>query len=151
MLRQAAAAGAALGLLVSVPVQAEECLDSETMMAARLHEFSAIMLTVTLRCRAIGVDIVPRYEEMLRVHAPAINASVRRLRNYFSKSTHAFDNYTTALGNRYGGGATDPANCRRFEKVSADLALAPDLPSLARVVFAMVPKPHVEGISCQRQ
>ena len=82
-----------------------------------------------------------------RSHA-AFSAADRRLRAFFAPQKRAYESYSTQLGNRYGGGATDPANCRRFERVARDLAAQPGVSSLGRVVFAMIERPRISGATC---
>lgn len=147
-MRRLVIASALAGLVAGNPVQAEQCLDRQTLAAARVQEFGAMMMAVSLRCRAIGVDIAPGYEAMLGAHQRAFAAADRHLRTFHAGQGHAFDRYTTQLGNRYGGGATDPANCRRFEHVASDLAAKPDAASLGRVALAMVAQPRLGGRVC---
>lgn len=135
-------------LLVSAPANAQGCLDQATLTAARLNEFGTMMMAVNLRCKAIGVETGGGYEAMLAAHHPVFAAADRRLRNFFSDKARSFDVYATRLGNRYGGGATDPANCQRFDKVARDLAVKPETAALGKVVFAMVAAPHIEGPAC---
>ncbi|MFM2372886.1 MAG: hypothetical protein RIS85_2608 [Pseudomonadota bacterium] len=149
-MRLVAAAAVLAGMVSAAPVQAQQCLDRETLAAARVQEFGTMMMAVSLRCRAIGVDIAPGYEAMLGAHQRTFAAADRRLRSFYAAQNHAFDRYSTQLGNRYGGGATDPANCRRFEHVASDLAANPDVASLGRVALAMVAQPRVEGPVCPR-
>lgn len=139
---------AACAMLAASPAGAQGCLDRETLTAARVHEFSTMMLAVSLRCRAIGVDIGAGNSAMLATHGPVFAAAHRRLQAFFAPDEHAFDGYATRLGNRYGAGATDPANCRRFESVARDLAASPGPASLGRVVFAMVAQPKIAGPAC---
>ncbi|WP_298288370.1 hypothetical protein [Novosphingobium sp.] len=140
--------------LISLPfaqsAQAQACLDRPTLAAARLHEFEAMMMAVSLRCRAIGVDISAGHEAMAKTHRPAFAAAGRHLRAFFGDQGRAFDAYATRVGNRYGGGATDPANCRRFETVAQDLAATPGVASLGKVVFAMVDEPRISGPLCPK-
>ena len=141
-------AGLAVALAISVPASAQACLDRETLAAARINEFGTMMMAVTLRCKAIGVDIAPGYEAMLGAHHSVFAAADRKLHAFFGAGTHAFDAYATRLGNRYGGGATDPASCERFQTVARDLAGRPDSVSLGRVVFAMIAQPRIDGATC---
>lgn len=137
-----------LGLMASVPTSAQGCLDRATRNAARLNEFSTLMMAVNLRCKAIGIDISEGYGAMLEVHRPALAAADRRLRAFFSDQPRSYDAYATRNGNRYGGGTTDPAKCRQFDKVANDLAGQPDAAALGRVVFAMISVSHIEGVAC---
>lgn len=135
---------------MSGPVQARGCLDAETLTAARLNEFGTMMMAVSLRCKAVGVDISSGYEAMLTAHRTIFAAADRRLRAFFSGEPRAFDAYSTKLGNRYGGGATDPANCQRFERVARDLSTNVNASALGKVVFAMVAQPRIDGETCPK-
>lgn len=136
------------GLLASAPANAKGCLDQATLTAARLNEFSMMMMAVNLRCKAIGADMSEGYEAMREAHRPAFAAADRRLRHHFSDQKQSFDKYETQMGNRYGGGVTNHANCARFEKVARDLAVKPGAAALGRVVFAMVATARIEGTAC---
>ncbi|MDP3548993.1 MAG: hypothetical protein Q8R81_01205 [Novosphingobium sp.] len=149
-MKRLAAAIALISLPFAQSAQAQGCLDGQTLAAARLHEFEAMMMTVSLRCRAIGVDISAGYEAMGTAHRPVFAAAGRHLRTFFGDERHAYDAYATRLGNRYGGGATDPANCHRFEAVARDLAAAPGVAALGKVAFAMVAEPRITGAACTK-
>lgn len=136
-------------LLAPLPVRAQACLDRETLVAAKVHEFEAMMMAVKLRCRAIGMDISADYEAMLSTHAPVFAAAGRRLRAHFAEG-RTYEAYATQLGNRYGGGATDPANCQRFDTVARSLAAQPAVSALGKVVTAMVTQPRIAGAVCPR-
>lgn len=149
-MRRIAALAAIAGLALSAPVQARGCLDSETLMAARLNEFGTMMMAVSLRCKAAGVDIAPGYEAMLTAHRTIFAAADRRLRAFFAGQPRAFDAYSTKLGNRYGGGATDMASCQRFERVARDLSADVSASALGKVVFAMVARPRIDAEACPK-
>ncbi|MGV3512705.1 MAG: hypothetical protein ACO1OX_11975 [Novosphingobium sp.] len=136
-------------LLAPLPGQAQVCLDRETLVAAKVHEFEAMMMAVKLRCRAIGMDISADYEAMLSTHAPVFAAADRRLRAHFAQG-RTYEAYATQLGNRYGGGATDPANCQRFNTVARNLAAQPAISALGKVVTAMVTQPRLTGSVCPK-
>lgn len=149
-MRQCALLLALAGAVVSGPVEARGCIDSEVLTAARLNEFGTMMMAVNLRCKAVALDISPGYEAMLTAHRSIFAAADRRLRAFFAGEPRAFDAYSTKLGNRYGGGATDPANCRRFERVARDLSANISPAALGKVVFAMVAQPRIEGSACPK-
>ncbi len=136
------------GLMGAAPAQATGCLDRATLTAARLNEFGTMMMTVNLRCKASGIDLSAGYKAMLDVHRPIFAAADRRLRAFFADQPRSFDAYSTRLGNRYGGGATDPVHCQRFDKVAQNLSANPDTATLGKVVFAMIANPRIEGAIC---
>lgn len=148
-MRRLIAALAVSTLLLPLPAQAQGCLDRETLVAAQVHEFEAMMMAVSLRCKAIGVDISADFEAMLATHAPVFAAADRRLRAHFAEG-RSYESYATQLGNRYGGGATDPANCQRFDAVARNLAAQPAISALGKVVAAMVAQPRITGAVCRQ-
>lgn len=141
---------ALLALVVGSPAQALDCLDQHTLTAARVNEFAVLMTAVKLRCKTVGVDLSASYDAMMTNHRPFFSAADRKLRAFFADKPRAFDAYSTRLGNRFGGGATDYATCNRFDKVARDLAENSDARALGRVVFKMVAVPHIEGTDCPR-
>lgn len=141
---------AAASLLSPLQVRAQACADRETLIAAQVHEFETMMLAVSLRCKAIGVDISADYEAMLATHAPVFRAADRMLRAHFAAEAHAYDRFSTQVGNRYGAGATDPANCNRFDSVARQLAAQPAVAALGKVVGAMVSAPRLGAEACSK-
>lgn len=139
-----------ISLAVAVPAKALECLDQKTLTAARVSEFAILMMTVKLRCKTVGVDLSEGYDAMMATHGAFFSAADRRLRAFFADKPRLFDAYSTRLGNRFGGGATDYANCIRFDKVARDLAGKPDAASLGKVIYKMVATPHIEGSECPK-
>lgn len=147
--RVLAALLAAAGLASAASAQAAACLDRETLTAARVHEFETLMMAVSLRCKAIGVNIAPSYEAMLDTHRAMFSAADRRVRSHFDAEPRAYERYATTLGNKYGGGATNPASCEMFGGVAAELARTGSGPaSLGKVVFSMIRQPHLDGAIC---
>lgn len=141
---------AVIGLAVASPANALGCLDKMTLTAARLHEFATLMMAVKLRCKTIGIDMSDDYDAMFAAHRAVFAAADRRLRAFFADNPRSFDAYSTRLGNRFGGGATEVANCNRFDKVARDLAAKPDAASLGKVIYKMVATPHIEGVECPK-
>lgn len=139
---------ASIFLAAGSPGQAVECLDRQTLTAARINEFAVLMTAVKLRCKAAGVDFSKSYDAMMQTHRAFFAAADRRLRTFFSDKPRSFDAYSTRLGNRFGGGATDYVNCNRFEKVPRNLAENYDPMNFGRVVYVMVTIPHIDGTEC---
>lgn len=140
---------AVAGLGTAASAQAAACLDRETVTAARVHEFQTLMMAVSLRCKAVAIDIAPSYEAMLDSHRAMFSAADRRVRSHFNAQPRAYERYATTLGNKYGGGATNPASCRMFGGVAAELArTGTGTAALGKVVFSMIRQPQLAGAIC---
>lgn len=147
------AAGLALG---GVDCARAACIDQPVVGAARLHEFSTLMMDVSLRCSLVGVPMRPHFEAMTAAHQSLFDAAVNRLQSFFASGGVAadqhgglYDRYATMVANRYGGGSTSVATCRTFDAIVVELARANDGGrTLAMVAQAMIAHPLLERATC---
>ncbi|MCW1381204.1 hypothetical protein OLX02_00060 [Novosphingobium sp. KCTC 2891] len=148
-MRQGAVLAAALASLVAgQAAQAANCAGPEIAEAARVVEFEAMMMAVSLRCARAGVDMRPTFDRMVGTHAARFGAADTAMHRYFAPAgPRAFDRYATGIANKYGGGATDGGTCRVFNGLAGELASpASDGRVLGAVVRAMIRMP--EGLDC---
>jgi hypothetical protein len=159
MARHRSAALALLGMICAAPAaQAAaplppSCLDLPTLEAARVHQFQTMMMAVSLRCRAHGVDVESSFSRMMAAHRATFAAADRVMHGYVTPAhgfagAHAFDSYATVLANRYGGGATSLATCGAIDgamrAVTADASGA----RLHGVALAMIGRPEMDRLAC---
>ena len=129
---------------LAVPARAAiPCPDAATVRAARLIEFQAMMMDVSVRCNHVGVALGTPLNDMSSVQAAAFRDAHNKVRAYLlaaraglgepvtpsakggaasSRRTDPLDRYITMAGNRYGGGSTTPDRCRAFEAIALSLA-----------------------------
>lgn len=137
-----------IAVSLAVPGRAAiPCPDAATVRAARLIEFQAMMMDVSVRCNHVGVAIATPLNEMSSVQAAMFRDAHTKVRAYLlaaraglaepatpaakggpksaaapSRRTDPLDRYITMAGNRYGGGSTTPDRCRAFEAIALSLA-----------------------------
>lgn len=131
------------------------CIDPPVASAARLHEFSTLMMDVSLRCSLAGVPMRPHYEAMISAHQSLFDDAVQRLQAYFANGSDAaqhgglYDRYATMIANRYGGGSTSVDACHTFDAVAIEVVRAADNGRTLRAVAqAMIAHPLLERATC---
>lgn len=131
------------------------CWDNRTLAAARVFEFRAIGLNVQLRCRLIGLDIMPGYAGVLERYHGDFDAAEGAIKaHYHADDSRAhwldYQRYLTHVTNIYGGGATTAVLCRTFAGVLGELSSpATPVTALEAVAVAMVKDPHIDTAVCQ--
>lgn len=114
-MKRALPALAALAMAVaSAPAQAG-CWDAETLAAARLHEFHVRLSVAELRCGAQDAGFTHSLNTYAARYGSEIAAAEMRLRPLVAAMPGAerrsFENYSSALANRYGGDSASPTFC----------------------------------------
>jgi len=143
----------ALALIASQPAQAA-CVDGQTVSAARLNEFETMMMTVSLRCSRIGVNMRPTFDSMVEANRQRFEEASAKVQKFFSTGTAkahggAFDLYSTRIANKYGAGGTTPDTCRMFDALGKELSrLVQGGQILATVAEAMIRKPVIQDPTC---
>lgn len=135
------------GLALHAPLAAQGCARVDAGAAARIVEFNALMLATSLRCRMVGVDIMPDYDRLLLAHARDFKEADDTLMAGFTGATPrdkrlSYDQYKIGLSNLYGGGKSSTSSCTQFARVFAELSTS-DLADVRRVAGALIPRPHL--------
>ncbi|NMN03224.1 MULTISPECIES: hypothetical protein [unclassified Novosphingobium] len=149
---------AALAAVTAAPLAhaaqtSAECLDRLTMEAARIHQFQTMMMTVSLRCKAHGVDVEGSFARMLDVHRAAFGAADRVMHAFVSPAhgfvdRRAFDTYLTQVANRYGGGASNPTACTAIDRTLQTVIADASGRRLHFAATAMIAHPEMERLAC---
>jgi hypothetical protein len=111
------AASVALAL-TATSVQAR-CWDEAAVRAARSRELDTMLMVSALRCRNDGATFLADYNSFVKTSRPALLRINAQLRAHFDEgrgqraTLDAFDNYVTAIANRYGAGS-DGLSCSDF-------------------------------------
>jgi hypothetical protein len=140
-----------LALGAANPAQAA-CADRQTASAARLHEFETMMMTVSLRCRTIGIDMRDDFEAMSSKYQADFTGAGKQVQRFFGVSVKRggdYDRYAVAVANKYGAGSTTSRNCKLLQKVvSFVTGIADGGESLVLAAEAMIPRSTLEARSC---
>lgn len=155
-LRIAFALAGAAALFAAQSASAAACWQPATIGAARLNEFRTLMLVVTLRCKAGGIDFRPSYESFLARHAEEIGRAQQQLAAHFGadrtrEGRLVMDRYLTSIANSYGSGRSDRMACGSFEAIANELsrpAVGPDM--LETLALEMVRDPQLDAPRCPR-
>jgi hypothetical protein len=125
----------ALGLVAAALVCAQpasaamSCWDEHETEAAKIRDLQSRLMVATLRCRAIGIDVLTAYNDFVRVNRSALQEANGLIKaqfdqGYGSEGPSFYDRFTTALANEYGADATDGAVCDETEAIAAEAAAA---------------------------
>ncbi len=141
-------AGLALAA-TSVPAQAG-CWNGEAMAAARLHEFHVRLSVAELRCGAQDAEFTRRLNNYANRFAGEVSAAEAVLRPLVASlpgaDRRSFENYSSALANRYGGDSASSTFCAVLGDVlvqlTGDDGTVDDLHTYA---LLLVREPMLEG------
>jgi hypothetical protein len=121
---------AAAALLYAQPASAAmSCWDEHETAAAKIRDLQSRLMVATLRCRAIGIDVLTAYNDFVRVNRTTLQEANGVIKAQFDQGygregPRFYDSFTTAMANEYGGDATDGAICEETAAIAAEAALA---------------------------
>lgn len=114
-----------------------------------------MLMTTTLRCRALHASIQESYERFARAHRKTLDEAYARLRAHHGATDDkkvqkgAYDRFMIGLANFYGGGETTKATCARFATLADAMGqIADSLDALQSVIFAVIRDPRLDGPRC---
>ena len=150
------------GLLLSIlmigaaaPAEASAtCWNENAADAARVRDLQSRLMVTTLRCRAMGFNILQAYNEFVRANRPTIQAANATLMAQFARGHGSgaqvqYDRFTTSLANAYGADATDGEVCAQAAGVAAEAVAAQgDLPRLVEIDQRLGATPELPGGYC---
>jgi len=125
----------ALGLAAAALVWAQpaaaamSCWDEQETAAAKIRDLQSRLMVATLRCRAIGIDVLTAYNDFVRINRSTLQQAngvikAQFAQGYGREGERFYDSFTTAMANEYGGDATDGAVCEQTAAIAAEAALA---------------------------
>ena len=129
------------------------CTDSEAA-AAKLRDLQSRLMVATMRCRAMGVDVLGPYNDFVRINRDTIQAANGLIKAQFvaghgQDGMDLYDRFTTALANEYGDDPTDGAVCEETAMVAVEAASAQgDVTTLLALADRMGPTPVLPGGQC---
>lgn len=147
------AAALAVAMLAS-PAAAAPCWAPAAIDAARVQQFEIMLMSVSLRCRLVGVDLARPFEQFRETHKIRLEAVLGALEEHYGarssrEGKRDLDHFVIQLANGFGGGRSDAASCQGFGAVLAELnATANPAEALESFAFAMVRDPFIDGPRC---
>lgn len=149
MTRGAIALGLALTLSLA-PAAAAKPPTPEARDAGRVHELVVMIESVTLRCRLVGMDLLPKFRAFTARQKQGLVRAEDALKRHFGVVVKAdmnreIDRFTIRTYNFYGTGRTDQQTCDSFAKLM-DLLAETDAGSdlLTSIAEIMVPEPMLD-------
>ena len=145
----------AASLLLVSPAQATmACWGPQQAAAAKLRDLQSKLMVATMRCRAMGFDVLTAYNDFVRLNRSTIQAANGVLKAQFLEGhgaegeTH-YDRFTTELANQYGADPTDDAVCEATAGVASEAAAAEgDVMLLLALADRLGPPPSLPGGEC---
>ena len=125
----------ALGLAAAALIHAQpasaamSCWDEQETAAAKVRDLQSRLMVATLRCRAMGIDVLTAYNDFVRINRSTLQQAngvikARFNQGYGREGQRFYDSFTTAMANEYGGDATSGEVCEETVAVAAEAALA---------------------------
>jgi hypothetical protein len=146
---------AAAALLYAQPASAAmACWDEHETAAAKIRDLQSRLMVATLRCRAIGIDVLTAYNDFVKINRATLqeaNGVIKAQfdRGYGREGPTAYDSFTTAMANEYGADATDQSVCDQTAAIAAEAALAEgDVGRLVDLADRTGPSPELPGGVC---
>ena len=149
-----AALAAAMTLAAAQPASAAACWDQQHAAAAKVRDLQSRLMVATLRCQAMGYDVSPAYNRFVRANKDTIQSANGIIKAQFADSgaagaERAYDSFTTALANAYGGDATNGGICQETEQAENDgETAAGDVSLLLALADRLGPPPTLPGGTC---
>lgn len=124
------AAGLAVAALtVAQPAQAAmKCWDVDNASAAKVRDLQSRLMVASLRCRVMGIDVLPSYNKFVRVNKVAIQGANDKIKKQFAagygvkSAQFHYDKFTTSLANAYGADPTNREICQDTRRLADDAA-----------------------------
>jgi hypothetical protein len=146
---------AAASLLLAQPARADmACWGPQQAAAAKVRDLQSKLMVATMRCKAMGFDVLTAYNDFVRTNRATIQAANGVIKAQFDSGFGKdgetyYDRFTTALANEYGAEPTDDAVCEATAGVAAEAAAAEgDIPTLLDLADRLGPTPSLPGGEC---
>src|SRR5579875_2201804 len=153
--RAAVAVGTAAAFLVAQPAEAAiGCWNAEQAAAAKVRNLQSRLMVASLRCRAMGYDVLGAYNDFIRGNRETLKATdglihAQFATGYGKDADLYYDRFQTDLANRYGGDATTAEICRDFASAAEEGAAASgDLGKLLAIADRFGRPPALPGGAC---
>ncbi len=147
---------AAFAIGIAQPVQAGmACWDQNHTAAAKIRDLQSRLMVATMRCRAYGIDVLPEYNEFVRVNRSTIQGANGLIKDQFRAAYGAalaqkrYDSFTTTLANTYGDDETSAAICEETADLAAEaVAAGGNVDRLLHIADRLSAGPDLPGGRC---
>jgi hypothetical protein len=135
-------------------VAGSACWDQQQAAAAMVRDLQSRLMVATLRCQAMGHDVSPAYNQFVVANRDTIQAANGLIKAQFfamagSAAESAYDSFTTALANEYGGEQTNADICNATEAAEQEgTQAAGDVSLLMTLAEKLGPAPRLPGGNC---
>ena len=146
---------AVAGLWMEPAHAAMGCWNQQQVAAAKVRDLQSRLMVATMRCNAMGIDVLPAYNAFVRTNRGTIQSANGVIKaqfrsGYGSRAQTEYDRFTTALANAYGADPTSAAICRETASLANEAVAAQgDMQKLVRIVDRMGPTPRLPGGECR--
>jgi hypothetical protein len=145
----------AAAIVVAQPANAAmSCWSHQRAAAAKIRNLQSQLMVAAMRCRAMGIDVLPSYNDFVRVNRSTLQAANGVIKAQFANGYGAegqsfYDRFTTALANEYGDDPTDGTICQETAAAAAEAAAANgDISRLLELAERLSPPPKLPGGEC---
>lgn len=118
---------AAFAIGISQPANAAmNCWDQTHTAAAKIRDLQSRLMVATMRCRAFGIDVLPQYNDFVRVNRSTIQDANGLIKAQFEAGFGAalaqksYDSFATSLANAYGADQTSVEVCEETAELAAE-------------------------------
>ncbi len=147
---------AAFAVGFAQPVQAGmSCWDQNQIAAAKIRDLQSRLMVATMRCRAMGMDVLPAYNEFVRVNRSTIQNANGLIKAQFKAgfgdalAQKSYDSFTTSLANAYGAEATSAEICEDTAELASEaVAAGGDIARLLDIADRVGSAPELPGGRC---
>jgi hypothetical protein len=152
--RAALGLSAALFAATQPASAAMSCWGYEQAAAAKVRDLQSRLMVATMRCHAIGIDLVAVYNDFVRLNRPTLQAANGLIRAQFAAGygkdgETQYDRFATALANEYGDDPTTVEICAEAAMAAVEAAEAQgDVTSLLALADRLGDSPVLPGGQC---
>ena len=146
---------AAAALLATQPAAAAMgCWTAQRAAAAKVRDLQSRLMVATLRCKAMGYDVLAAYNDFIQSNREALKAQNGLIHaqfetGYGKDADLYYDRFATSLANRYGGDATSQEICDATAAAAQDgVAAAGDVAKLLAIEDRLGAAPELPGGAC---
>src|SRR4051812_35677240 len=128
--KAAIAVSTAAALLAAQPARAAMgCWDHHQAAAAKVRDLQSRLMVATLRCQAMGMNVVAAYNDFVRQNRDTLQSANGLIKaqfdtGYGKDGATYYDHFATSLANRYGGDATNSEICSDMAAAAQEAAAA---------------------------
>lgn len=149
------AAVIAAGFFMQPAHAAMNCWNAQHVAAAKIRDLQSRLMVATMRCNAMGINVLPAYNEFVRTNRGTIQDANGVIKAQFAKGFGArgqteYDRFTTVLANAYGAEPTNATVCRETAERAQDaVAARGDVQRLLDIANSMGSEPSLPGGRCK--